>query len=48
MAMKKQPMICEICGKEYMGIKLSKACSEACKREQTRIREAIWKVCGVL
>lgn len=43
MAMKKQPMICEICGKEYMGIKLSKTCSEECRKEQDRIKNAIWK-----
>lgn len=43
MAMKKQPMVCEICGKEYMGIKLSKACSDECRKEQDRIRSAIWK-----
>ena len=32
--------ICEICGKEFMGIKNSKLCSNACRKEACRIREA--------
>lgn len=36
--------ICEICGKEFMGIKNSKLCSNACRKEACRIREAIKRV----
>ena len=36
--------ICEICGKEFMGIKNSKLCSNACRKEACRIRDAIRRV----
>ena len=36
--------ICEICGKDFMGTKNSKVCSNACRKEACRIREAIKRV----
>ena len=43
MAGKKILKTCEVCGKEYMGISISKTCSDACKKELRRMTEAIWK-----
>lgn len=33
--------VCDICGKEFMGIGVAKVCGPACRKEATRIKEAI-------
>ena len=36
--------VCEVCGKEFMGVKCAKVCSPACRKEANRVRDAIERI----